>query len=39
MGIPRFSMFLPAPILSTLLLLYLLLPSTRRFMTHEQKNL
>ncbi len=35
----RFSMFLPAPILSTLLLLYLLLPSTRRFMTHEQKNL
>lgn len=29
----RFSMFLPAPILSTLLLIYLLLPSTRRFLT------
>lgn len=32
----RFSMFLPAPLLSTILLIYLLLPSTKRFLSHVE---
>jgi hypothetical protein len=35
--VQRFSMFLPAPILSTGIFIYLLLPSTKRMMETESK--
>jgi hypothetical protein len=34
--VQRFSMFLPAPILSTVLLIYLLLPSTRKMLELQE---
>ena len=36
--VQRFSMFLPAPIISTILLIILLLPGTQRILSAEQTN-
>jgi hypothetical protein len=34
----RFSMFLPAPIISTILLIVILLPSTQKLITSQDEN-